>query len=577
MARGPFRREDAGNNATASSSNEKDYYSNIMPARNVKVVPTKGPAENRKDRDATKWLDQDPRHKTDEPVEQQHQQERFGHKQQRPPTSFVNIRNNTSSFQTVTSEITMLADLLEDDPPPAREEVDDEMDQIMKRAMEDVLKFANDSQNNSDKKKRSLAAAKKNSTSYSSFSFGDISLGISSIINHKKRLNKHQNQSNEETSNDEDSPEIDENHSDSDFNGKSSNEPSSVGLPLDAKNDSCMTSHNDFMPSSTTGRSPSTSKAVTSNSTAKNQDQEEYTDRDIDAIIELKLQVANQRTTIDYLSSELNRALSEKKELEKRIERIQQQQQEEQEQQQEASLMEGNTMINSGLRQLRSMTYKAAASSIFSSFAAHPIDEETLKVAVESQSISQQTSRTANITQPSPQSQTQQQQEHDPSASQYSILSSISARWSREKVGSTSTQSIRSSSQHEQRSHHPHTTTTYYDDSPELQSQVHELQSTLAKQFSSCADSSYLSSAGSNRGQNGADGNRSIPSNHPTVQSALSSQGRIIDSIPLSESKEGENKEDFCLSTESSTKDLCEEKQVNEEVLEPIIVETKMI
>jgi hypothetical protein len=46
----------------------------------------------------------------------------------------------------------------------------------------------------------------------------------------------------------------------------------------------------------------------------------EYTDTEIDAIIELKLEIANQRTVIDNLSSKLNRALADNKALEEKVE-----------------------------------------------------------------------------------------------------------------------------------------------------------------------------------------------------------------------------------------------------------------
>jgi hypothetical protein len=83
-----------------------------------------------------------------------------------------------------------------------------------------------------------------------------------------------------------------------------------------------------------------------------------YNDQEIDAIIELKLEIANQRTIIDDLSSKLNRVTSEKKELEEKS------------QQHSRQLSSSTAAIDGSLRQL-----SMSASSILSSFKAQLMEE----------------------------------------------------------------------------------------------------------------------------------------------------------------------------------------------------------
>jgi len=338
MALGSFRREDLGYNN--NSNNDRDdhrmpprYSTNRASAhRDVQVVRTKRGAPTAAataDKKGTmvQALHQElPLHLNNNNNNTAQQQQRETLRYQPPRTidfHHISSTNSLSGNGTVTSEITMLnLDFLgeEDSDDQTVQTTNtndyDGMDQ-MQQTMNEMLALAKKSAGSGGM----LDASHKSSGSL--HSLGNISFGVSSVLNHKERLYG----SKRNVTEDQQQVVM----SAGKMNGGEFvlKRPSSV-IPLHLKNENNGIAHlQQGLPPSLPPRlssspnhpqhRPTITTSNTSNSSNGDDQEEEYSAGEIDAIIALKLEVANQRTIIDELSSKLNRALGEKKELEEKM------------------------------------------------------------------------------------------------------------------------------------------------------------------------------------------------------------------------------------------------------------------
>jgi len=482
----------------------------------------------------------------------------------------------------------------------------DGMDQ-MQQTMNEMLALAKKSGGGG-----MLDASHKSSGSL--HSLGNISFGVSSVLNHKERLygSKRNVTENQQV--------MQGGKMDS---GEFELKKSSSVTPLHLKNENNGIAHlQQALPPSLPPRLSSSSSnnhpqhrptittSNTSNSSTGDDQDEEYSAGEIDAIIALKLEVANQRTTIDELSSKLNRALGEKKELEEKMvmsssmnsrsshwRRLNRDHHDGE--QHQPSIDEEPNVLSSSLRQL-SMSYKTATSTIFSSFSvANPLKEEITPPPSSAQPTPRTTTATPTTAQSSP----------------------ISTSWSQAKSGSTTLISTPSQQQQQQQQRSQSLTIPNNSkDNSKIQLQLLELQTTLATQMesskrkerewmslceklqsenqrlsdenrqwkkNSVGSCSNLSGLSRLSGRNGASGSSS--GGGGSIRSLQSSdfssrKGRITEGVPLREEKkqdsvaegkeEEEEDDDECSSTQNSTGDQESWKKSLE--VEPIFVRTKI-
>ncbi|KAK1732590.1 hypothetical protein QTG54_016731 [Skeletonema marinoi] len=622
MALGSFRREDLGYN---NSNNDRDdhrmpprYSTNRASAhRDVQVVrtkrgaPTAAATADHKKGTMVQALHQElPLHlNNNNNTAQQQQRETLRYQ---PPRTIdfhhISSTNSLSGNGTVTSEITMLnLDFLgeEDSDDQTVQTTNtndyDGMDQ-MQQTMNEMLTLAKKSTGSGG---GMLDASHKSSGSL--HSLGNVSFGVSSVLNHKERLYGSKRNVTE------DQQQVVMGAGKMNGGEFVLKRPSSV-TPLHLKNENNGIAHlQQGLPPSLPPRlssspnnhpqhRPTITTSNTSNSSNGDDQEEEYSAGEIDAIIALKLEVANQRTIIDELSSKLNRALGEKKELEEKMvmsssmnsrsshwRRLNR----DHDGEQQPSIDEEPNVLSSSLRQL-SMSYKTATSTIFSSFSvANPLKEE-----ITPPPPSKTTATTA-------QSSLQQQTSSSP----------ISTSWSQAKSGNTTL--ISTPSQQQQRSQS--LTIPNNNNNSKIKLQLLELQTTLATQMesskrkerewmslceklqsenqrlsdenrqwkkNSVGSCSNLSGLSRLSGRNGASGSSS--GGGGSIRSLQSSdfssrKGRITEGVPLreekkqdsvAECKEEEEDDDECSSTQNSTGDQESWKKPME--VEPIFVRTKI-
>jgi len=619
MALGSFRREDLGYNN--SNNNDRDdrrmpprYSTNRATAgRDVQVVRTKRGAPTATaaaDKKGTmvQALHQELPHLNNNTTIAQQQQETLRYQ---PPRTIDFHHKSTNSLSgndgTVTSEITMLnLDFLGEEEDSDDQTVQttntndyDGMDQ-MQQTMNEMLALAKKS--NTDVSGGGMLDASHKSSG-SLHSLGNISFGVSSVLNHKERLYG----SKRNVTEDPQQVMHGGNMTSGEFELKMPSSvipPGELGLPpslpprLSSSNN-----HPQQRPTITTSN--------TSNSSNGDDQDEEYSAGEIDAIIALKLEVANQRTIIDELSSKLNRALGEKKELEEKMvmsssmnsrsSHWRRLNRDHHDGEQQPSIDEEPNVLSSSLRQL-SMSYKTATSTIFSSFSANPLKEEITPPPSSAQPTPRTTTPTPTTAQSSP----------------------ISTSWSQAKSGSTTLISTPSQQQQQQQQRSQSLTipnnSNNNNNNSKIQLQLLELQTTLATQMesskrkerewmslceklqsenqrlsdenrqwkkNSVGSCSNLSSLSRLSGRNGASGSSS--GGGGSIRSLQSSdfssrKGRITEGVPLREEKkqdsvvegkeEEEEDDDECSSTQNSTGDQESWKKPLE--VEPIFVRTKI-
>jgi len=630
MALGSFRREDLGYN---NSNNDRDdhrmpprYSTNRASAhRDVQVVRTKRGAPTAAataDKKGTmvQALHQElPLHLNNNNNTAQQQQQRETLRYQPPRTidfHHISSTNSLSGNGTVTSEITMLnLDFLgeEDSDDQTVQTTNtndyDGMDQ-MQQTMNEMLALAKKSAGSGGM----LDASHKSSGSL--HSLGNVSFGVSSVLNHKERLYGSKRNVTE------DQQQVVMGAGKMNGGEFVLKRPSSV-IPLHLKNENNGIAHlQQGLPPSLPPRlssspnhpqhRPTITTSNTSNSSNGDDQEEEYSAGEIDAIIELKLEVANQRTIIDELSSKLNRALGEKKELEEKMvmsssmnsrsshwRRLNR----DHDGEQQPSIDEEPNVLSSSLRQL-SMSYKTATSTIFSSFSvANPLKEEITPPPSSAQPTPRTTTPTPTTAQSSP----------------------ISTSWSQAKSGSTTLISAPSQQQQQQQQQRSQSLTipnnsNNNNNNSKIQLQLLELQTTLATQMesskrkerewmslceklqsenqrlsdenrqwkkNSVGSCSNLSGLSRLSGRNGASGSSS--GGGGSIKSLQSSdfssrKGRITEGVPLREEKkqdsvaegkeEEEEDDDECSSTQNSSGDQESWKKSLE--VEPIFVRTKI-